>query len=113
MAIDFPGSPTNGQEFTDGDKTWQYSSSVGAWKLKTQVAVGPTGPIGPTGPTGPTGPQGAQGGIGPTGPTGPQGADSTVAGPQGPQGSVGATGPQGTGAATDDDQYVIALRIYT
>jgi len=37
MAINFPSSPTNGQLFTDGDKTWQYSSSTGAWKLETQI----------------------------------------------------------------------------
>lgn len=38
MPIDFPASPTNGQTFTDGDKTWEYSTSVGAWNLKTVAA---------------------------------------------------------------------------
>lgn len=76
MPIDFPGTPINGQTFTDGDKTWVYSTTIGAWNLQTQVITGATGPTGP-------------------------------------QGATGATGPQGTVAATDDDQYVIALRIYT
>ena len=60
MAIDFPSSPTNGQVFTDGDKTWVYSSSLPGWQLQATTVVGPTGPTGrsggPTGPTGPTGP---------------------------------------------------------
>jgi hypothetical protein len=47
--IDFPTSPTNGQVFTNGDKTWVYSTTVGAWNLQAQTAVGPSGPIGPTG----------------------------------------------------------------
>ena len=37
MAINFPSSPVNGQIFSDGDKTWVYSSSTGAWKLQTQI----------------------------------------------------------------------------
>ena len=37
MAINFPSSPVNGQIFTDGDKTWVYSSATGAWKLETQI----------------------------------------------------------------------------
>ena len=48
-AIDFPASPTNGQVFTSGDKTWVYSATFGAWNLQTQTASGPTGPSGPTG----------------------------------------------------------------
>jgi len=47
MPIDFPGAPTNGQIFSDGDKTWEYSTSTGAWKLRTQTVTGPTGPAGP------------------------------------------------------------------
>ena len=39
MAIDFPASPTNGQVFTSGDKTWVYSTSVTAWNLQTQLAT--------------------------------------------------------------------------
>jgi hypothetical protein len=38
-AIDFPASPTNGQVFTSGDKTWVYSTSVTAWNLQTQLAT--------------------------------------------------------------------------
>jgi hypothetical protein len=47
--INFPTSPTDGQVFTDGDHTWVWSDSVGAWKLQTQTVTGPTGPTGPTG----------------------------------------------------------------
>lgn len=46
-AINFPASPTNGQIFTSGDKTWIYSTAVSAWKLQTQTLTGPTGPAGP------------------------------------------------------------------
>lgn len=60
-AIDFPTSPTNGQVFTNGDKTWVYSTAISAWKLQTQTVTGPTGPAGPTGPSGPTGPAGTSG----------------------------------------------------
>jgi len=70
-AIDFPGSPTNGQTFTDGDKTWVYSTTVGAWRLQTQTLTGATGPTGPTGPTG-------VGATGATGPTGPEGGSTTL-----------------------------------
>ena len=31
VAIDFSTSPTNGQVFTAGDKTWTYSTAVGAF----------------------------------------------------------------------------------
>lgn len=37
MAINFPSSPVDGQSFTDGDHTWIFSSSTGAWKLETQI----------------------------------------------------------------------------
>lgn len=60
MAIDFPNTPTNGQLFTVGEKTWQYVSAESKW-----ISAG--GTIGPTGPTGPTGATGATGPIGPTG----------------------------------------------
>jgi hypothetical protein len=66
--INFPTSPTNGQVFTDGDHTWVWSSSVGAWKLEAQTVTGPTGATGAQGNTGPTGPTGAVGVTGPTGP---------------------------------------------
>lgn len=31
MAINFPDTPTNGQTFAVGDRTWIYSSTTGAW----------------------------------------------------------------------------------
>ena len=34
MAIDFPDSPTDGQEFTSGSRTYVYSSSKGYWEIK-------------------------------------------------------------------------------
>ena len=48
-AIDFPASPTNGQTFTSGDKTWIYSTTISAWKLQTQTATGATGATGAAG----------------------------------------------------------------
>lgn len=32
-AIDFPSSPTNGQRFDSGGKSWRYDSAINAWKL--------------------------------------------------------------------------------
>jgi hypothetical protein len=65
-AIDFPNSPTVGQDFTVGDITWRWNGTV--WEgLGT---VGDTGATGPTGPTGPSGPSGPSGASGPTGPAG-------------------------------------------
>ena len=44
-AINFPSSPTNGQEFTSGDFTWVFSSTgaggPGAWRLKPTPVVSP------------------------------------------------------------------------
>jgi hypothetical protein len=60
-AIDFPTSPTNGQTFTSGDKTWIYSTTISAWNLQAQAVTGPTGPTGITGATGPTGASGPLG----------------------------------------------------
>jgi hypothetical protein len=116
MAINFPAAPVDGENFTAGDFTWTYSSSVGAWNLRGQPFTGPTGPTGPTGApgtatnTGATGPTGATGDTGPsvTGPTGATGAASTVTGPTGPTGLTGSTGPTGpTGATGSDGQFTI------
>lgn len=93
-AIDFPGSPTDGQIFVTGTFSWQWSATIGAWNLITTTVTGPTGPTGPTGTTGVTGPTGANstgptgytGPTGPTGETGATGAASTVTGPTGATG---------------------------
>lgn len=37
MAIDFPNSPTNGQEFSSGSVTWVYDGTV--WNLKSTTAT--------------------------------------------------------------------------
>jgi hypothetical protein len=62
MAIDFPNSPTNGQVYSVGTKSWTYVSAENKWVASgaPQGPTGPTGPIGPssTGPTGATGPTG-------------------------------------------------------
>jgi hypothetical protein len=50
MAIDFPNSPTEGNNFTVSGKTWTFTD--GKWAIN----VGASGVQGPTGPTGPTGP---------------------------------------------------------
>lgn len=58
MPIDFPNSPTNGQEFTSGATTWTYNGT--AWDLKTTTTASndsmPVGSImwfaGSTTPTG-------------------------------------------------------------
>lgn len=51
MPVDFPSSPVNGQTFSDGDRTWEYSSSLPGWKLRTQTVVGAVGPVGAEGGT--------------------------------------------------------------
>ena len=33
MALNFPNSPTNGQTYTLGDRTWSYNSTKGVWDL--------------------------------------------------------------------------------
>ena len=81
--INFPSSPTIGQVFNGGGRTWTWDGT--AWVPSPLM----TGATGPTGPTGPTGAQGIQGIAGPTGPTGVQGAG----GPTGPTGATGPTGP--------------------
>jgi hypothetical protein len=49
MALDFPATPTAGQQFTGPDGTvWQ-------WDAAKWVALGVPGPTGPAGPAGPPG----------------------------------------------------------
>ena len=96
MALDFPASPTNGQQYTSAGITWTYNSTYGTWDVSSAGPIGTTGytgsrgytgsastVAGPTGPTGPAGPAGPQGSIGYTG------SASTVAGPTGPTGFTG------------------------
>jgi hypothetical protein len=90
-SADFPDSPTLGQQFSAGGRTWEWTGSF--WN-----AVASPGPIGPTGPTG------AQG---PTGQTGPTGPESTVEGPTGPTGPTGPAGPTG---ATGDFSAVYGVK---
>jgi hypothetical protein len=91
MAIDFPDSPTAGDNFTVDGKTWSFTD--GKWALN----VGVGGVQGPTGPTGPTGVAGATGITGATGPTGIGASGAT-----GPTGVTGASGPVvGIDALTD------------
>lgn len=52
MPIDFPNSPTNGQTFTEGVRTWQYDGSK--WNQLNYGAQGPQGVAGVQGATGAT-----------------------------------------------------------
>lgn len=48
MALDFPNSPTNGQTFTSGNRSWTFNGT--RWEaVFYQGAPGPTGPSGPAG----------------------------------------------------------------
>jgi hypothetical protein len=39
MAINFPNSPTNGQIFTSGGRSYEYNSAAGVWNRKEQTAA--------------------------------------------------------------------------
>jgi len=61
-AMDFPDSPTVGQEFTVDTRTWIWTGI--SWDAEgTVLSPGPQGPAGETGPAGPAGPGIAVGGT--------------------------------------------------
>jgi len=76
MAVNFPGSPTNGQVHTSGGISWIYDSALGAWKIVPNTITGSQGI------------QGIQG-------VSVQGSSGTSQGIQGIQGAQGANGIQG------------------
>ncbi len=39
MAINFPNSPTNGQIFTSGGRSYEYNSAAGVWNRREQTAA--------------------------------------------------------------------------
>ena len=57
MPLDIPDSPSVGDTYTVGNRTWKFNGTT--WDAELYAA-----------PTGPTGPAGAEGAAGPTGPTG-------------------------------------------
>ena len=89
MPINFPTSPTNGQVYTVGSRSWTWNSVNATWDA-TSVTTGPQGTQGTQGLTG-TGTQGTQGTQGLLG-TGTQGVQGTqgLLGTQGVIGTVGA-----------------------
>lgn len=95
MPLDFPSSPTIGQTYTSGTKTWEWDGS--AW-------VGKTG----FGPQGTTGTQGTQGLTGTQGTTGLQGLTG-IQGTTGSQGTQGIIGIQGTTGIAAVDPRPVAL----
>lgn len=40
MAIDFPNSPANNDVYAVGNRSWVYSSSLGAWSLQSSLLLG-------------------------------------------------------------------------
>jgi hypothetical protein len=119
MPLDFPTSPTPGQIYTFGGRSWQWngtawdvyataanavtllngftgsinilgSTFIGVSGSSNSITISYTG-TGAMGPQGPTGPTGNQGPQGIQGPIGPTG----FTGPTGPTGPTGNQGPQG------------------
>lgn len=91
MALDFPNSPTVGQQYTAATRTWTWNGT--SWGIVASGIVGPTGPSG-----GPIGPTGDKGDTGPTGSTGLKGDT----GPIGLTGLTGDQGPTGTWVLAQD-----------
>ena len=109
MAVNFPQSPQEGDQFTSGNFIYVYDGDkwVSAGSSDSlDLIPGPPGATGAQGPDGPTGADsvvpGPIGSTGPDGPTGPDGAPSNVPGPPGsdgppgPGGSNGGPGPTGS-----------------
>lgn len=38
-AINFPDTPTNGEEFTSGGRTWIWNESAGVWEAVSALEV--------------------------------------------------------------------------
>ena len=91
MAIDFPTSPSPGQQVTSGSRTWTWSGSY--WANNTITGV--QGTQGIQGTQGTQGVQGIQGVLGTQGAQGLQGIQG-IQGVQGIQGNTGIQGTQGT-----------------
>ena len=124
--IDFPSTPSDGQQYAAGGSLWTWSAANQAWMggapVGSQGPIGPPGtPGGPTGATGATGPQGATGAQGAVGSQGPQGAagggPQGPAGPAGTPGTPGSVGPQGpagpqgpSGAISDTSQFLMQYK---
>ena len=75
MAIDFPSTPSNLQQYTDptSGESFTYYTTPGAWKKTNTGYTGSKGDTGATGATG-AGFTGSKGDTGSTGFTGSQGS---------------------------------------
>jgi hypothetical protein len=104
MAINFPASPTAGQTFTSGGKTWKWSTAASAWQGNTDggtttIVVSDTPPSSPV--NGSVWWNSTEGALKVyyTDGTSNQWVDANPAiqGPVGPQGATGAAGANGVG----------------